>query len=86
MNGEDDTFNIITSLKIVSMIREGQKVSIRNGTIHMDRTSEGMYSAARRWYYQDSRYKTYNYIKNLVLSAVAIYKNLEEECEDKEIL
>ena len=27
-----------------------------------------------------------NYIKNLVLSAVAIYKNLEEECEDKEIL
>jgi len=81
-----DTFNLITSLKIISMIREGQKVSIRHGNIHMDRISEGLSSSIKRWYYQDSRYKTYNFIRNLIMNALGFYKNLPTDHEEYDLL
>ena len=69
MNGEA-TFNIITQLKVLSKVKEGQKVSVRNGCLQLDKISDGFWAGAKRWYYNDSRMKTYNYVRNLMFNAI----------------
>lgn len=61
---------ILTCLKIISMIREGQKLSVRNGVLRLEYSSSGMYSAVKRWLYNDSRHVTMTYVQNILLNAL----------------
>jgi hypothetical protein len=63
---------ILTSLKIISMIKEGQKVCVRNGLLSLEPTSNGVQTAMRRWLNNDSRQSTLAYIKNVVNNALDV--------------
>ena len=61
---------ILTCLKIISMIREGQKVSVRDGVLRLEYSSSGLWSAVKRWVFSDSRHVTMTYIQNIILNAL----------------
>ena len=63
----DDT---IISLKIVGMIKEGQKVSIKNGYLKIEQNSHGLITSIKRWINNDNRYNTLGYIQNLINNAL----------------
>jgi len=71
-NGELFIDQILTSLKIISMIKEGQKVCVRNGLLSLEPTSTGIPVAIRRWINNDSRQSTLAYIKNVVNNALDV--------------
>ena len=52
-NGEEFVDQILTSLKIISMIKEGQKVCVRNGLLTLEPESTGIRVAFRRWIHND---------------------------------
>ena len=52
------------------MIREGQKVSVRDGVLRLEYSSSGVWSAVKRWIFNDSRQVTMTYIQNIVLNAL----------------
>jgi hypothetical protein len=60
---------ILTCLKIISMIREGQKVSVRDGVLRLE-TYSGLWSSLKRWLTNDSRHVTLTYIQNIILNAI----------------
>lgn len=73
-NGEEFVDQILTSLKIISMIKEGQKVCVRNGLLSLEPESTGIRVAMRRWIHNDSRHNTLAYIKNVVNNALDVCK------------
>ena len=66
MGAEDFVDGLLTSLKIISMIKEGQKVRVRNGLLDLEPESTGVKAAVRRWIHNDSRQSTIIYIRNTV--------------------
>lgn len=62
MSGDD----LIISLKIVSQIKEGQKVCIHNGNLYLEANSRSLWTSIRRWLGGDNRQNTVNYIRNLL--------------------
>ncbi len=74
MGGEDFIDQILTSLKVISMIKEGQKVRIRNGLLDLETKSTGFGAAVRRWIHNDTRQNTLLYIKNVVGHALELIK------------
>ena len=72
MGKEDFIDQILTSLKVISMIKEGQKVRVRNGLLDLEMQSTGMRAAIRRWVHNDNRQNTILYIKNVVGHAIEI--------------
>jgi len=77
-NGELFIDQILTSLKIISMIKEGQKVCVRNGLLSLEPTSTGLHVAVRRWINNDSRQSTLSYIKNVVNNALDVCNMLTD--------
>ena len=77
-NGELFIDQILTSLKIISMIKEGQKVCVRNGLLSLEPKSTGIHVALRRWINNDSRQSTLAYIKNVVNNALNVCNILTE--------
>ena len=73
-NGEEFVDQILTSLKIISMIKEGQKVCVRNGLLALEPGSTGIGVALRRWIHNDSRHNTLAYIKNVINNALDVCK------------
>jgi hypothetical protein len=73
-NGEEFVDQILTSLKIISMIKEGQKVCVRNGLLSLESESTGFRAAVRRWIHNDNRHSTLAYIKNVVNNALDVCK------------
>ena len=71
-SGEDFVDQLLTSLKIVSMIKEGQKVCIRNGLLTLETKSTGVGAALRRWLHNDNRHATLVYIRNVVNNSVDV--------------
>lgn len=71
-NGELFIDQILTSLKIISMIKEGQKVCVRNGLLSLEPTSTGIPAAVRRWINNDSRQSTLAYIKNVINNSLDV--------------
>jgi hypothetical protein len=69
---DDLVDQVLTSLKIVAMIKEGQKVCIRNGLLTLETHSTGVKVAIRRWINRDNRRSTLSYIKNVVNNAFDI--------------
>ena len=74
MGGEDFVDQILTSLKVISMIKEGQKVRIRNGLLDLESQSTGICTAYRRWLHNDNRNNTLLYIRNIVGHAIDLMK------------
>ena len=69
------TDQVLTGLKILGMIREGQKVCIRNGLINIEGKSQGAWAAFSRWIHGDNRTITMSYIRNIVNNALEIRKS-----------
>jgi hypothetical protein len=67
--------HLLTSLKVVSMIKEGQKVCVRNGNLTLEVQSTGVVTSMRRWVNKDSRQTTVHYIKSVVTNAFAMIRN-----------
>ena len=70
--GEEFVDQLLTSIKIVGMIKEGQKVCIRNGLLTLETKSTGVGAALRRWIHNDNRYSTLMYIRNVVNNSVDV--------------
>ena len=70
--GENFVDQLLTSIKIVGMIKEGQKVCIRNGLLTIETKSTGIGAAVRRWIHNDNRYSTLMYIRNVVNNSVDV--------------
>ena len=71
-NGDEFVDQVLTSLKIISMIKEGQKVCVRNGNLTLENHSTGIYTAIMRWMHNDNRFATLAYIKNVLNNAMDI--------------
>ena len=74
MGSEDFIDQILTSLKVISMIKEGQKVRIRNGLLDLETKSTGLGAAMRRWLHNDTSHNALLYIKNVVGHALELIK------------
>lgn len=74
MYGQDFVDQILTSLRVISMIKEGQKVKVRNGLLDLEPTSTGLRVALSRWIHRDNRHTTVLYIKNVISNAMEISK------------
>jgi hypothetical protein len=72
--GDEFVDQILTSLKIISMIKEGQKVCVRNGLLSLEAKSSGLRVAFRRWVNNDNRSTTISYVKNVINNALDIVK------------
>ena len=77
--GDDFVDQILTSLKIISMIKEGQKVCVRNGLLSLETNSSGIKVAVRRWLNNDNRNTTLSYIKNVLNNSLDIIKIHSDE-------
>jgi spore germination protein GerM len=64
--------DIIISLKVIAMIKEGQKVSIHNGLLEIETQSRGFFTALKRWFNNDNRGNTIHYVKNMVNNALNV--------------
>lgn len=82
MYGQDFIDQILTSLKVISMIKEGQKVKVRNGLLDLEPLSSGFRVAVRRWMHHDNRQTTILYIKNVVANAMEII-SIKHDQSDK---
>lgn len=73
-NGDEFVDQVLTSLRVISMIKEGQKVCVRNGNLSLENQSTGLLTAIKRWVNNDNRYTTIAYIKNVINNAIDISK------------
>jgi len=69
--------DILTSLKIIASIKEGQKVCVRNGLLVLEINSTGVIPAVKRFIYGDNRELTVRYVKNVVHNAVSVIKHVK---------
>ena len=65
---------VLTSLRVISMIKEGQKVSVRNGLLDIESRSSGLVTAVKRWIHNDNRHTTLAYIRNIITTAMDLSK------------
>ena len=72
MSNEEFVDQILTSLKVISMIKEGQKVKVRDGLLSLEVQSTGVLTGIRRWINKDNRLTTLRYIRNTVIQAMTL--------------
>lgn len=85
MQSQDFIDQILTSLRVIGMIKEGQKVKVRNGLLDLEPVSTGIRVAISRWIHHDNRHTTLLYIKNVVSNALeinTIQHNQNEKIKD----
>jgi hypothetical protein len=75
--------DVLISLKVISFIKEGQKVCIRNGVLTLETQSTGIIASFRRWINYDSRVATITYIHSLIRKAMYITNNGNEKEREK---
>ncbi len=63
--------HILTSLRIISLIKERQKISVRHNILTPE-SSNGCRVAFRRWFHGDSRHITLTYIKSIISNAIDV--------------
>ena len=80
MNDSEEIIDhLLTSLKVISMIKEGQKVCVRNGHLSLEVQSTGVITSFRRWINRDNRQTTICYIKSVVHNALSVTKTHNNE-------
>ena len=73
-----DEEDILWSLKIISMIKEGQKLRVRSG--HLDVHDSGnVLTSVMRWIRNDNRQTSLTYISNI------INRGINEKCDKKSL-
>ena len=70
---------LLTSLRVISMIKEGQKARIRDGLIFLEPNSYGAVTGLRRWLNRDNRVTTVRYIRNIINQALITYEKEPSE-------
>jgi hypothetical protein len=70
---------VLTSLKIIGSIKEGQKVCVRNGLLTLEQRSNGFLPAIKRFIYGDNREITIRYIKKVVHNAISILNTTKND-------
>jgi hypothetical protein len=78
-DSEEIVDHLLTSLKVISMIKEGQKVCVRNGHLSLEVQSTGVLTSLRRWIHKDNRQTTVSYIKSVVQNALSTTKSHNNE-------
>jgi hypothetical protein len=78
-DSEDIVDHLLTSLKVISMIKEGQKVCVRNGHLSLEVQSTGVLTSLRRWIHKDNRQTTVSYIKSVVQNSISTTKSHNNE-------
>jgi hypothetical protein len=73
-DSEEIVDHLLTSLKVISMIKEGQKVCVRNGHLTLEIQSTGVVTSVRRWIHNDSRQTTVHYIKSVIHNSISVSK------------
>ena len=81
MQAQDYVDQVLTSLRVISMIREGQKVKVRNGLLDLENKSSGFKIALSRWIHNDNRHTTVLYIKNVISNAMEISRSQQQNSE-----
>jgi len=70
---EDSIDNLITNLKILSVVKINDKLSIRKGHFHIDNTS---LQFIRRWFYKDSREVMLFFINDLIKNIFDLFDKI----------
>jgi len=73
-DSEEIVDHLLTALKVISMIKEGQKVCVRNGHLTLETQSTGVITSIRRWIHNDSRQTTVHYIKSVIQNSISVSK------------
>ena len=68
MNGA--TVDLLTDLEVLSMIKEDDKLCIRDGHMAIEKRSHPIKTAVRRWVNNDSRKITIMYINTLITQSL----------------
>lgn len=79
MSSEEFVDQVLTSLRVISMIKEGQKVKVRDGLLSLETHSTGIITGIRRWINRDNRVTTLRYIRNAVIQGVSLYNTSKDE-------
>ena len=71
---EESIDNIITNLKIISLVKVEEKLSIRKGHLSLDNSSN--FQFLKRWFYRDSRDMVLLFVKDLIRSISNLFDKL----------
>ena len=74
MGGQDFVDQLLTSLRVISLLKEGQKLRVRNGLLGIEPKSTGIPTAVNRWVHNDNRHTSLMYIKNVVNNSMELSK------------
>ena len=79
MNGT--TLDLFTDLEVLSMIKEEDKLCIRDGHITIEKKAHPIKTAVRRWAYNDSRRLTIMHINTLITQSLQICSENRNDIE-----
>ena len=71
---EESIDNIITNLKIISLVKVDEKLSIRKGHLQIDNSSN--FQFAKRWFHRDSRDIILLFIKDLIRNITLLFDKI----------
>ena len=64
---KDDVFDdLLAALKVLAMIKEGQKMSLRKGQLSLENATNNIIISIKRWLNCDNRHTTLTYIRNII--------------------
>ena len=72
---EESVDNIIPNLKIISLVKVDEKLSIRKGHLQIDNSSNLQF--LKRWFYRDSRDIILLFVKDLIRNISMLFEKLE---------
>ena len=81
---EESIDNIITNLKIISLVKVDEKLSIRKGHLSLDNSSNIQF--LKRWFYRDSRDMILLFIKDLIRSIYTLFDKISCYNDNQSIL
>ena len=84
-DSEEIVDQLLTSLKVISMIKEGQKVCVRNGHLSLEVQSTGLITSLRRWIHKDNRQTTLCYIKSVVNNTISVMNTHKNDTSIKKL-
>ena len=71
---EESIDNIITNLKIISLVKIDEKLSIRKGHLQIDNSSNLQF--IKRWFFRDSRDIILLFIKDLIINISTLFEKI----------
>jgi len=85
MNSMNEEFidNLITNLKIISMIQINEKLCIRKGHLQIDTSSN--FQFVKRWFFRDSRDMVLIYLRDLIRNITILFSKINEYSKDESL-